>query len=76
MLAVGLTPERLPLVITACLAKGSLSMSKKQAIIRNINAMQEFGSIDVLCMDKTEALTNENIILEYYTDVLRNESRE
>lgn len=74
--AVGLTPEMLPMVITACLAKGSISMSKKQTIIRDINAMQSFGSMDVLCMDKTGTLTNVNILLEYYMDVLGNENDE
>lgn len=72
--AVGLIPEMLPMVITACLARGSLSMSKKQTIIKDINAMQGFGSMDVLCMDKTGTLTNESILLEYYMDVLGNES--
>lgn len=74
--AVGLTPEMLPMVIIACLAKGSLSMSKKQTIIKNINAMQGFGSMDVLCMDKTGTLTNETVLLEYYMDILGNESSE
>ena len=72
--AVGLMPEMLPMVITACLARGSLSMSKKQTIIKDINAMQGFGSMEVLCMDKTGTLTNESILLEYYMDVLGNES--
>lgn len=72
--AVGLTPEMLPMVITACLAKGSISLSKKQTIIKNINAMQSFGSMDVLCTDKTGTLTNVNIVLEYYMDILGNES--
>ena len=72
--AVGLMPEMLPMVITACLARGSLSMSRKQTIIKDINAMQGFGSMDVLCMDKTGTLTNESILLEYYMDVLGNES--
>lgn len=72
--AVGLTPEMLPMVITVCMANGSISMSRKQTIIKNINAMQAFGSMDVLCMDKTGTLTNINIILEYYMDVLGNES--
>lgn len=72
--AVGLVPEMLPMVITACLAKGSLAMSKKQTIVKNINAMQTFGSMDILCMDKTGTLTNESILLEYYMDVLGNES--
>jgi Mg2+-importing ATPase len=74
--AVGLMPEMLPMVITACLAKGSLTMSRKQTIIKDINAMQCFGSMDVLCMDKTGTLTNESILLEYYMDVLGNENTE
>ena len=73
-IAVGLIPEMLPMVITACLARGSINMSRKQTIIKDINAMQGFGSMDVLCMDKTGTLTNENILLEYYMDVLGNES--
>lgn len=51
--AVGLTPEMLPMVINACLAKGSAAMGKKQTVVKNINAMQGFGSMDVLCVDKT-----------------------
>ena len=74
--AVGLMPEMLPMVITACLVRGSLSMSRKQTIIKDINAMQVFGSMDVLCMDKTGTLTNESILLEYYMDILGNESSE
>ena len=74
--AVGLMPEMLPMVITACLARGSLTMSRKQTIIKDINAIQGFGSMDVLCMDKTGTLTNESILLEYYMDVLGNESSE
>lgn len=72
--AVGLMPGMLPMVITACLARGSVAMSRKQTIIKDINAMQGFGSMDVLCMDKTGTLTNETILLEYYMDVLGNES--
>ncbi len=74
--AVGLMPEMLPMVITACLAKGSLAMGRKQTIIKDINAMQGFGSMDVLCMDKTGTLTNESILLEYYMDVFGNENAE
>lgn len=74
--AVGLMPEMLPMVITACLAKGSLAMEKKQTIIKDLNAMQSFGSMDVLCMDKTGTLTNESILLEYYMDILGNENTE
>lgn len=71
--AVGLTPELLPMVINACLAKGSAAMGKKQTVVKNINAMQGFGSMDVLCVDKTGTLTGDKITLEYYMDVLGNE---
>ena len=74
--AVGLMPEMLPMVITACPARGSLAMSRKQTIIKDINAMQGFGSMDVLCMDKTGTLTNESILLEYYMDVLGKRKRQ
>lgn len=74
--AVGLTPELLPMVINACLAKGSSAMGKKQTVVKNINAMQEFGSMDVLCVDKTGTLTGDSIVLEYYMDVLGNESQQ
>lgn len=72
--AVGLTPEMLPMVINACLAKGSASMGKKQTVVKNIHAMQGFGSMDVLCVDKTGTLTGDIILLEYYMDILGNES--
>ena len=72
--AVGLTPEMLPMVINACLAKGSAAMEGKQTIVKNINAMQGFGSMDVLCVDKTGTLTGDTVLLEYYLDVLGNES--
>lgn len=71
--AVGLTPEMLPMVINACLAKGGAAMGKKQTVVKNINAMQGFGSMDVLCVDKTGTLTGDKITLEYYMDVLGNE---
>lgn len=73
--SVGLIPELLPMVINACLAKGSAVMGKKKTIVRHINAMQSFGSMDVLCMDKTGTLTNDTILLEYYLDILGNESQ-
>ena len=71
--AVGLTPELLPMVINACLAKGSAAMEKKQTVVKNINAMQGFGSMDVLCVDKTGTLTGDTVLLEYYLDILGNE---
>lgn len=72
--AVGLTPEMLPMVINACLAKGSAAMGKKQTVVKNINAMQGFGSMDILCVDKTGTLTGDTVLLEYYMDILGNES--
>ncbi len=72
--AVGLTPEMLPMVVNACLAKGSAAMGKKQTVVKNINAMQGFGSMDILCVDKTGTLTGDEILLEYYMDILGNES--
>lgn len=74
--AVGLTPELLPMVITACLSRGSAAMERKETIVKNINAMQGFGSMDVLCVDKTGTLTGDRLQLEYYMDILGNESRE
>lgn len=62
--AVCLTPEMLPMMITACLPKGSGAMGKKQTVVKNINAMQEFGSMDILCVDKTGTLTGDRISLE------------
>ena len=73
--AVGLTPEMLPMVINACMAKGSAAMGRKQTVVRNMNAMQGFGSMDILCVDKTGTLTGDRILLEYYMDILGNESR-
>ena len=72
--AVGLTPEMLPMVINACLAKGSGAMGKKQTVVKNLNAMQGFGSMDILCVDKTGTLTGDVLLLEYYMDILGNES--
>ena len=71
---VGLIPEMLPMVVNSCLAHGSSVMGKKQTVVKNINAMQSFASLDVLCVDKTGTLTGDKIILEYYMDVLGNES--
>lgn len=72
--AVGLTPEMLPMVINACLAKGSAVMGRKNTIVKSISAMQAFGSMDVLCVDKTGTLTQDRLQLEYYMDVLGNDS--
>ena len=64
--AVGLTPEMLPMIVTANLAKGAVSMSKKKSIVKNLNAIQNFGAMNILCTDKTGTLTCDNIILEKY----------
>lgn len=74
--AVGLTPELLPMVVNACLAKGSTAMGKKQTIVKNINAMQSFGSMDILCVDKTGTLTGDEVLLEYYLDILGDERQD
>ncbi len=74
--SVGLMPELLPMVITACLARGSYQMGQKQTIVKNVNAMEGFGSMDILCVDKTGTLTGDVVLLEYYMDVFGNESRE
>lgn len=67
--AVGLTPEMLPMIVTASLAKGSVAMSNKKTIIKNLNSIQNLGSMDVLCTDKTGTLTQDRVALEYYLDV-------
>lgn len=72
---VGLVPEMLPMVVSACLVKGSIAMGKKKTIVKDINAMQGFGSMDVLCVDKTGTITGDKILLEYYLDVIGNESQ-
>ena len=74
--AVGLVPELLPMVVNACLARGSAAMAKKETIVKNIDAMQGFGGMDVLCVDKTGTLTGDEVVLEYYLDILGNESAE
>lgn len=72
-IAVGLTPEMLPMIVTTCLAKGAVSMSKKQTIVKNLNSIQNFGAIDILCTDKTGTLTQDKVVLEYHLDVNGNE---
>ena len=67
--AVGLTPEMLPMIVTTCLAKGAVSMSKKQTIVKNLNSIQNFGAIDILCTDKTRTLTQDKVVLEYHLNV-------
>lgn len=72
--AVGLTPEMLPMIVTTNLVKGASAMAKKGTVIKNLNAIQNFGAIDVLCTDKTGTLTQDKIILEYHMDCEGNEN--
>ncbi len=70
--AVGLTPEMLPMIVTVNLARGALAMSRKKVIVKRLNAIQNFGAIDVLCTDKTGTLTQDNVVLEKYVDPVGN----
>lgn len=69
-IAVGLTPEMLPVIMTSTLAKGAVTMSRHQVIVKSLGAIQTFGEMDVLCTDKTGTLTEDRIILEKYMNVL------
>jgi Mg2+-importing ATPase len=67
--AVGLTPEMLPMIVTVNLSKGALAMARKKVIVKRLNAIQNFGAMDVLCTDKTGTLTQGKIVLEKHLDV-------
>jgi Mg2+-importing ATPase len=67
--AVGLTPEMLPLIVTANLGKGAIAMSKRKVVVKRLNAIQNFGAMDVLCTDKTGTLTLDKIVLERHVDL-------
>lgn len=67
--AVGLTPEMLPMLVTVNLAKGSIAMAKKQVIVKHLNSIQNLGAMDVLCTDKTGTLTIDQVVLEKHLDV-------
>jgi Mg2+-importing ATPase len=75
-IAVGLTPEMLPMIVSVCLSKGALAMSKKKVIVKKLNSIQNFGAMNVLCTDKTGTLTIDHVILEIHCDVFKNESEE
>ncbi|MCL2799613.1 MAG: magnesium-translocating P-type ATPase [Endomicrobia bacterium] len=64
--AIGLTPEMLPMIVSSNLAKGAVSMSKKKVIVKSLNAIQNLGAIDILCTDKTGTITQDRVVLEYY----------
>ena len=72
--AVGLTPEMLPMIVSVCLSKGAMTMSRKKVIVKRLNSIQNFGAMDVLCTDKTGTLTIDHVILELHCDVFKNES--
>lgn len=67
--AVGLTPEMLPMIVSVCLSRGALLMSDKKVIVKRLNAIQNLGAMDVLCTDKTGTLTQDRVILERHCDV-------
>lgn len=71
--AVGLTPEMLPMIVTACLAKGAVAMSKKKVIVKNLSAIQNLGAMDILCTDKTGTITQDKVVLELHLDIDGNE---
>ncbi|VEA66512.1 Magnesium-transporting ATPase, P-type 1 [Serratia plymuthica] len=66
--AVGLTPEMLPMIVSSNLAKGAIAMSRRKVVVKRLNAIQNFGAMDVLCTDKTGTLTQDRIILEHHLD--------
>ena len=68
-IAVGLTPEMLPMIVTATLAKGALRMSRRKVVVKRLDAIQNLGAMNVLCTDKTGTLTQDRIVLERHTDV-------
>ncbi len=72
--AVGLTPEMLPMIVSVCLSRGALAMSGKKVIVKRLNSIQNLGAMDVLCTDKTGTLTQDRVILERHCDVARNEN--
>ena len=74
--AVGLAPEMLPVIVTANLAKGAIAMSDKKVIVKNIDAIQDFGSMNILCTDKTGTLTQDKIVLQRHLDPYGQESVE
>ena len=74
--AVGLTPEMLPMIVTVCLSRGAMLMSRKRVIVKRLNAIQNLGAMDVLCTDKTGTLTMDRVILERHCNVVLQEDEE
>ena len=71
--AVGLTPEMLPMLVTLNLSRGALALARKKVIVKRLNALQNLGAMDVLCTDKTGTLTEDKVVLESHCDVVRRE---
>jgi Mg2+-importing ATPase len=74
--AVGLTPEMLPMIVSVCLAKGALAMSRRKVIVKRLSAIQNFGGMDILCTDKTGTLTEDRVVLQRHCSVAGDESEE
>src|SRR5437773_3515125 len=74
--AVGLTPEMLPMIVAVCLSKGALAMSRRKVIVKRLSAIQNLGAMDILCTDKTGTLTMDRIVLEKYCDVVLKQDKE
>ncbi len=68
-IAVGLTPEMLPMIVTTNLAKGAVVMAKRKTVVKKLDAIQNFGAMDVLCTDKTGTLTLDKIVVERYLNI-------
>ncbi len=74
--AVGLTPEMLPMIVSVCLSKGAIAMSRKKVIVKRLNSIQNFGGMDVLCTDKTGTLTEDRVVLLRHCNVAGRETDE
>lgn len=74
--AVGLTPEMLPMIVTVTLSKGAIALSKKKVIVKRLNSIQNFGAMDILCTDKTGTLTLDKIVLEKHCNVMGKEDED
>ena len=67
--AVGLTPEMLPMIVTTCLARGAVAMAREKTIIKNLNSIQNLGSMNILCTDKTGTITQDKVVLQYHFNI-------
>ena len=74
--AVGLTPEMLPMIVSVCLSKGAIAMSRRKVIVKRLNAIQNFGGMDILCTDKTGTLTEDRVVLQRHCNVAGRETEE